>query len=192
MQGRILKPLEVDLQISGFRVMGQIETVYSDRLMQCRYTRIKSRDRLRLWIYHLALNCIKDDNYPRNSMFAGLDSDGNRGTVWAAWEYPPVENSKEILGNLLAEYWTGLRNPLHFFPESSWTYVHMFLERERDQEDALSMARNTWMGSDFFRGESEDAYYQQCFRKSDPLDSEFQRLAESVFEPIVGHQTEIY
>ena len=68
----------------------------------------------------------------------------------------------------------------------------MFLERNRDKEDALSMARNTWMGSDYFRGESEDAYYHQCFRNSDPLDSEFQRLAEGVFEPILRHQTEIY
>ena len=191
-QGRVLEPLEVDLQISGFRVTGHMETLYSDRLMQYRYTRVKSKDRIRLWIYHLALNCIRDDTCPRISMFAGLDSNGKQRAVWTAWEYSPVENSEEILGKLLEQYWAGLRNPLHFFPESSWTYVHMFLERNRDKEDALSMARNTWMGSDYFRGESEDAYYHQCFRNSDPLDLEFQRLAEGVFEPIVRHQIEIY
>jgi len=191
-QGRILKPLEVDLQISGFRVTGHLETVCSDRLMQYRYTRIKSKDRLRLWIYHLALNCIRDDTYPRVSMFAGLDSNDNRRTVWAAWEYSPVKNSEEIFGELMEEYWAGLRNPLHFFPESSWTYVHMFLERNREEEDALRSACNTWMGSDYVRGESEDAYYQQCFRNSDPIDSEFQRLAEGVFEPILRHQKEIH
>jgi exodeoxyribonuclease V gamma subunit len=103
-----------------------------------------------------------------------------------------VENGEEILGKLLEEYWAGLRNPLHFFPESSWMYVHMFLERKRDEEDALRSARNTWMGNDYVRGESEDAYYQQCFRNSNPLDSEFQRLAEGVLEPILRHQKEIH
>jgi exodeoxyribonuclease V gamma subunit len=125
-------------------------------------------------------------------MFASLDPDNKRGTVWAAWEYCPVENSEEILGKLLEVYWAGLRNPLHFFPESSWVYVHMFLERNRDREDALRSARNTWMGSDYVRGESQDAYYQQCFRNRDPLDSEFQCLAEGVLEPILRHQKEIH
>ena len=192
MQGEVLKPLEVDLQIGDFRVTGQLQNVYTSRLMQYRYTRVKIKDRLRLWIYHLALNCIRENNCPRVSTFAGLDSSGKRGTVWVAWEYSRLENSKEIFGQLLEEYWTGLGNPLHFFPETSWTYVHMLLDRGRDEENALSRARNTWVGNDYVRGESADAYYQQCFRNSDPLDSEFQRLAESVLAPILRHQKEIH
>lgn len=186
-----LQPLEVDLGISGFRLKGRIEAIYPGRLLQYRYARIKSRDRLRVWIRHLALNSLRVDNYPRISMLVGLDSNNRQETVWTAWEYSPVEKSDEILGMLLEAYWAGLVKPLHFFPESSWKYAHMHLEKNKPDEDALGSARQTWTGGDFSRGECEDAYYELCFRGTDPIDAEFQRNAEEVFAPFLAHQRKL-
>ncbi len=186
-----LGPLEVDLRVSGFNLRGRIDGIYPERLLHYRYARVRPRDRLKVWIHHLALNSLMPDKYPRSSMLAGLDPGNRRESVWVAWEYSPVENSEEILGRLLEEYWAGLLRPLHFFPDSSWTYAHMLLEKNKPGENALKNACSTWTGSDYSRGECEDPYYQLCFGNTDPLDSEFQRIAEEIFRPFLGHQKEI-
>ncbi len=190
-QETILEPLEVDLNISGFRLTGRINPIYPERLLQYRYARVKVRDRLNVWIHHLTLNSLMTDTYPRTSMLAGLEPDKSREAVWIAWEYSPVENSKEILGNLLNEYWAGFINPLHFFPETSWMYAHTMLKKNKSEEDALNSAHRIWEKTDYNRGECEDPYYQLCFGNTDPLDSEFRRIAEEVFRPFLEHQKEI-
>jgi len=186
-----LEPLEMDLSISGFRLMGRIDAIYPERLLQYRYARVKPRDRLKIWIHHLTLNSLTADKYPRTSILAGLDPGNRREAVWIAWGYSQVENSKEILGRLLEEYWAGLARPLHFFQDSSWAYAHVLMEKNKPGENALNNARKTWTGSEYNRGECEDPYYQLCFRNTDPLDSEFQRIAEDVFRPLIEHQKEM-
>jgi exodeoxyribonuclease V gamma subunit len=187
-QETILEPLDVDLKISGFRLTGRINPIYPERLLHYRYARVKARDRLTIWIHHLALNSVMADTYPRASMLAGLEPEKKREAVWAAWEYCPVENSKEILETLLNQYWAGLMKPLHFFPETSWTYAHTLLEKHKSEEDALNSARRIWEKTDYNRGECEDPYYQLCFGNTDPLDSEFRRIAEEIFRPFLEHQ----
>ena len=191
MEGRSLQPLEVDLIISGFRLKGVMDNLYPDRLLRYRYARIKSRDRLKVWIHHLVLNSFKATDYPKNSLLVGLAPGNSKEPVWAAWEYDPLENSEEILGVLLESFWAGLVKPLHFFPESSWIYVHGLLKKELPPEMAIEKALLNWKGSDFHRGESKDAYYDLCFKGTDPLDSEFQLISEKVFTPFLAHQREV-
>jgi exodeoxyribonuclease V gamma subunit len=190
-QETTLEPLDVDLNISGFRLTGRINPIYPKRLLHYRYARVKTKDRLRVWIHHLALNCVMTDTYPRTSMLAGLEPDKRHESVWAAWEYSTVEKSKEILGRLLKEYWAGLMKPLHFFSDTSWMYAHMLLEKNKSEEDALNSARRIWEKTDYNRGECEDPYYQLCFGNTDPLDLEFRRIAEEVFRPFFEHQIAI-
>jgi exodeoxyribonuclease V gamma subunit len=190
MREATLEPIELDLNISGFRLTGRIDAIYPERLLHYRYAKVKSRDRLKVWIHHLALNSLMADKYPRTSVLAGLSPKG-REAEWVAWEYSPVENSEEMLARLLEGYWAGLVRPIHFFQDSSWAYAHMLLERNKPGEDALNSARNTWTGSEYNRGEREDPYYQLCFGSTDPLDPEFQRIAEEVFRPLIEHQKEI-
>ncbi len=182
-----LEPLDVDLSLSCFKLTGRIDAIYPERLMRYRYAIVKPKDRLRLWIHHLVLNCLNTDYYPRISMLAGLWPKAGE-PEWRAWEYLPVEKGREILENLLQQYWVGLAMPCHFFPESSWKYAQMLLEGGKPAEAALAGARNVWTGSDFKRGECEDAYYQLCFGDTDPLDSEFQCIAEKIFGPLLGSQ----
>jgi len=191
MEAKPLPSLEVDLIISDFRLTGMIDSLYPDRLLRYRYARIRSRDRLRAWIHHLVLNSLKAAGYPRKSLLAGLAPGDGREPEWVAWEYEPLEHSEEVLGVFLELYRAGLVNPLHFFPESSWTYIHMLLEKKQPPETALERARLHWTGSDFQRGESEDACYDLCFRGTDPLDSEFQRIAERIFTPFLAHQRKV-
>jgi exodeoxyribonuclease V gamma subunit len=185
-RGKNLEPFDVDLRLQGFRITGKIDAVYTGGLLHYRYARIKAKDRLNIWIRHLALNTLRTDEIPRTSVLVGL----NAKDQWTALEYSPVAKSEEVLETLLREYWAGLMHPLHFFPESSWVYVHMFLKNGKPREDALRSACNIW-ASDYGRGEREDPYYQLCFSNTDPLDSDFQSLSEEVFRPVLEHQREI-
>ncbi|MDY6970910.1 MAG: exodeoxyribonuclease V subunit gamma [Thermodesulfobacteriota bacterium] len=178
-----LDPLEVELDIAGFRLTGRIHSIYPKGLVQYRYAKARPEDHLRVWIYHLAMNCLMADQYPQSSIIAGLTSKG-RELDWAVWEYPPVEKSEGILENLLRIYWAGLVSPLHFFPKSSWKYIQTVRVKGKSEETALSKAANIWTGEDHRRGESEDAYYNLCFRHSDPLDKQFQGISEDVLGPL--------
>jgi len=187
----MLEPLEADLTISDFRLIGRIKPIYPERLLHYRYARVKARDRLKVWINHLALNSVMAENYPHISMLIGLEPEKKHDDLWAAWKYSPVENSKDILETLLKEYWEGLKNPLHFLPDTSWAYAHTMLEKNKSEEDALNSARKIWEKTDYSRGECEDPYYQLCFINADPLNSEFRRIAEEVFRPFLEHQIAI-
>ncbi len=184
-QGNPLKPLDIDLEVSGYRLVGIIDHIYPERLVQYRYAQIKAKDRLAMWISHLIMNCLKPMGYPLNSMVIGMEP------LISAWEYPPLENCREILEQLLAKYWEGLVKPLHFFPETSWAYTQMVLEKRKHTLDALQGAGRIWAGNDYARGENEDPYYQRCFADIDPLGASFEETSMAIFGPIMAHQRKI-
>jgi exodeoxyribonuclease V gamma subunit len=190
LKGTALDPLEIDLSIGDFRLTGKIKGVYPERLMHYRYARTKAKDHLKTWLHHLALNSILSGNHPLRSMLAGLSSKGPE-PGWVAFEYMPVQNSKKILGYVLEKYWEGLIKPLHFFPETSWEYAQALLSKGRPGEYALNRARNTWTGNEYNHGENSDPYYEFLFRNMDPLDPEFQDIAEEVFGTLIEHQAKI-
>jgi exodeoxyribonuclease V gamma subunit len=185
-----LEPLKIDLTISGFKITGQINSIYQDRLIQYRYGRVRPKDRLRIWIYHLIISSIKDKKYPCISMLAGL-SPNSSNAEWEALEYEPVEKGEEIIGKLLEKYWEGLRRPIHFFPKSSWTYAFNLLGKNKPQDYAMNMASREWLGGNRIRGESEDPYCRLCFAISNPIDSEFEQISKDVFDVLLMHQKKI-
>ncbi len=186
--GKNLEPLEIDLNVSDFKLMGSIDGMFADRLLQYRYAKVKSKDYLRLWIHHLVLHCVEDAHYPRISVLAALHPTKGEPCLW---QYDSVKNSEELLKELLEQYWKGLLKPLHFFSETSWHYANALLKQHKSESEALWVARNTWNGSDFKRGEKEDPYYQRCFKGAEPLDEAFRILAGKVFRPLLSHQKEV-
>jgi len=179
-QGKILEPLEVDLSIGGFQLVGRLENIYAAGLLRFRYADVKPRDRLNLWIHHLILNMTGAKDYPGSSWLIGKD---------LQCLYPPVSESGKILQSLLQVYWEGMAKPLHFFPGSSWVYAEA-LAKGKDEERAMRAARKEWLGDDYSHGEGEDPYFHICFKNVDPLDEEFENLSVEIFEPIVKCQEE--
>jgi len=187
LDGGPLEPLEVNLAISEFKLTGRIDGIYPKGLIQYRYARLKSRDLLRAWIYHLVLNGLSVKGYPRSTLLAGLEANRPGKRPWVAWHFAPVTGSDRILDNLLGLYWEGLKRPLPFFPDSSWVYAEERIERGRASDKALQRARGKWEGDPYNRGEREDLYYQQCFGQRDCLNGAFQMLAEEIFTPMLAH-----
>jgi exodeoxyribonuclease V gamma subunit len=177
--GAPLPPLDVDLKLPRGRVIGRIEGLRSDRMVRYRYTKLKAKDQLRLWVEHLALNCAKAEGYPLESSFVASDS-----TI----HLPPIGDCVAHLDRLLELYQKGMTYPLKFFPESSLEYA----KKSRDPKKAakaLADALGKWHGSEFYEGEGKDEHCRRCFGEEAPLDQEFAALALQVWEPLLDSQT---
>ena len=177
-----LNGLDIDYKIAGFKIAGKITDIYEQGLIIFRYAPVKPKDYLRAWIYHLLMCTNGDSKCPLKTILLGSN---------LVYEFDPVQNSKEILEYLLQVYWKGLSEPVHFFPATSYKYAHLLLLKEKTEYDALGNARKTWEGNDFNPGESNDLYFDLCFRKTDPMDEEFEKVSIEIFGPIFKHGREM-
>lgn len=185
--GTELEPLAVDVRLGDFILSGKIRPVHPERLLRYRHATIKAKDHLSAWIMHLVLNLCAAPGYPGQSMLIGL----NDRKKWQAFSYDPVEESGNVLGELLELYWEGLSGPVHFFPETSLRYALTAL-RGRAGDDPLKSAASTWIGNEpYHRGERKDPYLELCFKSQDPLDSDFELLSRKVFQPLFASRREV-
>jgi exodeoxyribonuclease V gamma subunit len=167
-----LVPLDIDLQLGGFRLTGRIDRIWPDRMIRYRCARIKAKDQIRSWIEHLVLSAARQEGYPRETLLFMADDSRS---------FAPTESAADILQSILALYWEGLMKPLRFFPASAMAYAHK-------QEWDLERARKRWAEGYNFPGEGEDPYFRLCFGQVDPFNSEFERVARTLLEPLLRHQ----
>ncbi len=166
-------PVEIDLELEGLRLTGWLRDVGPHGLLAFRLDGIKPRDRLDLWLRHLALSCGAPPGVALLSRWIGQDEELLLG---------PVAEAEVHLGRLLALYRQGLSRPLHFFPKSSYAYARAAAD---DRQDPLRAAQKLWSGSEHSWGECEDPYFDLALRGADPLDAEFEELALAVFGPLL-------
>ncbi|MBW2601819.1 MAG: hypothetical protein JRD47_07835, partial [Deltaproteobacteria bacterium] len=181
-----LEPVDVDVVISDFRLTGKIDVLYEQGLVQYRHARLNAKDRLRVWIYHLVLSCIRSEHLETSKLIGLRKKD--KQYEWTALEYTQAECAEKILSDLLKIYWNGLMRTIHFFPESAWEYANALLDKGRQDIDATRKARRIYFGDEYHWSECEDAYYELCFGDTDPIDSEFKDLAVEIFEPLIRHE----
>jgi len=138
------------------------------------------------WIYHLILCHEAPPEYPRTSFLISKNS---------AIQFGPVPESKALIETLLNLFRSGLEEPIHFFPESSHEYSQQKLIKSLSDQAALAKAGQKWRGGNpprkFTKAESDDRYYDLCFRRVDPLDDGFRKIALLVFTPILEYSREI-
>jgi len=181
-EGKKLNSLDINYEIAGFKITGKITNVYEQGLIIYRYATVKPKDYLKAWIYHLLMCTIGDSKCAQKTTLLGSN---------LVYEFDPVQNPEEILEHLLQVYWKGLSEPVHFFPATSYKYAHLLLLKEKAEYDALGNARKIWDGNDFNPGESDDLYFDLCFRETDPMDDEFERTSTEVFGPIFEYGREV-
>jgi len=177
-----LETLDFQIDVGGFSLTGSLKDVFRERMIRYRYARLKGKDRVVSWIHHLVLNSVRAEGYPRHTLLAGLTKERKR----AFYDYAPVEQGETILEGLLRRYGEGLRAPLHFFPELSWSYAEARLSKKKPREWALEQAREAWEGDGWNEGERADVYHRLCFPKASPIDSAFEEIALEVFEPLLN------
>ncbi|MGC9975533.1 MAG: exodeoxyribonuclease V subunit gamma, partial [Syntrophales bacterium] len=179
-----LSPMDITMEISGLVLTGRVDSIHPGGVTHFRYARLKASDFLQAWLRHLVLNAVRRNGYPvRSYLFGKAES----------WEYTPVDDAEGILEILLKTYRMGLSKPLKFFPDSSWAYAQAVLIKGKSKDAGREEARKIWEGSDFGGrpGECEDPYFGLCFRSVDPLDKEFQGIAEKIFTPLIAQQKDL-
>lgn len=181
LEGEKPQSLEFCLPVAGFHLRGTIGSVYPKGLIHYRFASLKGKDHLRLWVEHLILNAVTGMTGKESFLFGENE----------AWQMMPVDEASKRLALLMDSFWTGLVAPLKFFPETAWDYVRQVHVKGKSCQEAMRDAEKKWNGSDFVRGEGEDAYYRLCFGGTHPIDSEFQGLAEIIFSPILQCQRKI-
>ncbi len=179
-------PVQVDLRIGGFRLMGRLTKLTRHGLLvSYRCAQVKAKDMLKHWVQHLALNVAKPEGCRCDSVLLGTD---------VLQEYAQVKAADSVLLALLNLYWDGLCKPLRFFPESARAFVQT--ERQltsytRSKKQPIEAALDVWdrgltrHGTD---AEKADAYFALCFGdQPTALDAEFERIAREVFWPLLEH-----
>jgi exodeoxyribonuclease V gamma subunit len=178
-------PVEVDFEISNFHIRGRISEVSEAGYVHIRYARRRAKDLLQSWIQHLVCCHAAPAGYQRKSFLICKDS---------ALQLDRVADSERILQDLLGLFHQGLMQPIHFFPDSSYEYAEHLLKKAASEQAALNRAIRKWNGSEFVKhakAESEDPYYDLCFRQSEPLDEAFEEIAIRVFSPLLAHSRDI-
>ncbi len=168
----LLEPLDFDLPIGEFRLVGRLDNMLHEHKIRYRCARLKAKDQIRTWIEHVILNACETKGYPRESLL--LMSDGE--VIFGR-----LEGATGILRILLDHYRLGLTTPLRFFPVSSMEYA-------RDLKWDVCRARKSWEGSSWSRAEKEDPYFRLCFGREDPFTTEFDQVARAVLGPLVLHR----
>jgi exodeoxyribonuclease V gamma subunit len=184
-RGKPLETLDFQIDRGGFSLTGSLKDVFGEQMIRYRYARLKGKDMVVSWVHHLVLNCALAGGYPRRTLLAGLAGKNAKERKRVFYEYEPVDGAEKIIEGLLKRYWEGLRDPLHFFPEISWSYAEACLAKKKPREWALEQARQAWEGDEWNVGEAAAPYHQLCFSKSSPIDSEFEEIAVEVFEPLL-------
>ena len=175
---KIADPLETQIKINEFCLQVRFPEIYRQGVIQIRYANQRAQDLLKSWIYHLALCAVAPNNWPLSSMLVFKN---------ATWQFNPVAENRKYLGDLLNVFKLGMEKPLHFFPEASLEYVRQKQIKGKSKTAALASARRKWVSTEFARGESDNPYYDVCFKMTDPLDESFEEISQAVFEPLLAH-----
>lgn len=166
------------LALEPYLLSGQLHSSPEYGLIVYRFARLKAVDLVRGWLSHLVLANLAPLDWCRTTHVVGNDK---------IISFAPVENSRELLAEILALYWQGLQSPLRCFPESSLAFVEA-REKGLPEPEAIAQSRKKWQGTKYARAEGEDSYYQLCFRGIEPFSSEFMDNAHALFAPLISER----
>ena len=168
--------VSLDIAVEGrpWRVHVGFADLRSCGLVRYRYDDLRTTDHLTAWLHHLML-CASPP--------AGVE----RSTTWwgrnGKFQFKPCDEPLAVIETLLRLYERGLREPLSFFPKTSWSYV--------TSEGSLSAATQAWRVSKHRPfAEGADAAYRLGLRgRPDPLGpglEEFDACARAVIDPLLA------
>lgn len=165
--------LPFEIEGERWQLSGGFADLRPGGLLRWRYGSLRATDLLRAWIAHLALCASAPAGAaPRTRwLHAGGDVRMN-----------PPPDPRALLGALVALYRRGRREPLPFYPRSSFAFAH--------GADDWRAAETAWTPGAFKPGaEAADPHWQLALRGhlDQALQGDFAALARAVFDPLIAH-----
>ncbi|MBD3610061.1 MAG: hypothetical protein HUJ30_05880, partial [Gammaproteobacteria bacterium] len=165
---------EIDLAIDGIELSGWVHNIYDNQLIRYRPAKLKARDRLRLWLEHLAL-CAQYPDTPASAHFA-------KDKQLSIQPTESMGDAKEILSALISLYVEGHEAPLQFYPETSWEFQQYGSDKALKKWEK-SKYRNKAGNMVEKDGEGDDPFIALALRGQDALDDRFTELAATIYGP---------
>jgi len=158
---------------------GELDSLFGNTQVHFDFVGLSEKKLLELWCRHLCLCVSASDGEKWSTEWMGSD-----GT----WVFTPmsIKEAQSSLQDLLELYSQGLQAPLHFFPQSAFSYVQAESE---NSGTGLKAAMKVWMPSRFNPyAEGARIEYRCAFRgKPSPLDDMFENLATRIFRPVLNN-----
>ncbi|MDK2125932.1 exodeoxyribonuclease V subunit gamma [Parachitinimonas caeni] len=205
--GERLPPVEVDLQLGGYRLVGWLDGLSRAGLVTISLEDLSNLNRVALWLKHLLLNIVRP---------AGVEPCSRLVCNDIEVKLPPVAEARERLLDWLRAWSEGQQQALHFFPYTcSWIYARNMAALRAEQaqaavtetdnattakkgrgkssrkaeltpEAALAAARKAWAGDEYQRGDGDNPFCQLAYRNTDPFDQRFETLAIQLLDPYLA------
>ena len=178
----LVEPIEVDLMVGDWRVLGQLNGIREAGLRRVRFGKIRPKDRYHLWVEHLVTQSLSD--HPHNPSIILGRADQNM----ALQEFNTTHAAMHELRLLTDLREKALTQPLALFAKASMTYAEQ-RKRRKDPAESLAKANDDWRGNTHQAGERDDYYHQLAFGATgSPLDKTFTALSEQIIRPILDNE----
>ncbi|HET7687770.1 MAG TPA: hypothetical protein VFK46_03995, partial [Candidatus Macondimonas sp.] len=169
------RPLAVDLQLDGMRLMGQLNGVAATGLLHIRVGNWKADHTVEAWLNHLILNAVAPEGIAPRTV--GI---GRKGGV----DWPPLSESATHLIPWLHHYREGLTQaPIPLLPE-----VLLALKPEQDaaaQHAAMQKAYRDCLVPATQSQRTADVYLGWLYGDSQPIDAHWREVAVDLVTPIL-------
>ncbi|MGB2942984.1 MAG: exodeoxyribonuclease V subunit gamma, partial [Candidatus Macondimonas sp.] len=168
------RPLAVDLQVDGMRLVGQMNGVAATGLLHIRAGEWKADHTVEAWLDHLILNAVAPVGIAPRTV--GI---GRKGGV----DWPPLSEAATHLIPWLHHYQKGLTQaPVPLLPE-----VLLALKPEQDaaaQQTAMQKAYRDCLVPATQSHRAADVYLSWLYGKTQPIDAHWREVAADLVRPI--------
>lgn len=170
----------IDWRSGDFVLSGTIDRLGPNGRVVHRAGAIRPSDRLRLWVWHLALQVTAPEGLAPVSRLIGWN-ESKRATETLVLEPVPRREAEALLAALLAIYWESLHRLVPSFPRAGYAYA-----TAKSDETGLRGARRAYEGSDYQPGDRHDRWVAYAWRAVDPIDAEFAQVARALWGPLLA------
>jgi exodeoxyribonuclease V gamma subunit len=178
--------LELRINLNNFFFRDEINNIFNGVQIIGHPAPVKPKHLIKAWVYHLFfchMTSSGDDDEHRKTILIGSDK---------LHRFEFVKNANEVIQKLLDSYWSGLTDPLPFFPKTSFEYARNRLLKNKSKDQSIYYAKKKWEGYTHpaHQGESIDPYFEICFKTEVPINAMFINCSEKILGPMLAHLTD--
>jgi exodeoxyribonuclease V gamma subunit len=180
--GPVRGPLDVDLELGGTRLVGQLGEVRERGLLRVQASRLGGRAELDLWLEHLVLNALRG---PHRAWLVGRPALKEQTRII---RLDPPRDARALLEYLLKLFAQGQGGLLPLYPRASRAYAASLGKGVAAARAAAG--RCFWPDPSNEASDTDQARsaYLRLLTRGipDPFDEHFAEVALGVFEPLLG------
>lgn len=181
---------QILIDMDGLILSGTLKAITSTGSLRfARPSSLKAKDYLEAWVWHLAASL--------SGIFPGTPCTNLIGLHKKKVQqisFLPVENPRQILGQLLEVWEDGMSRPLPLFPKAAFAYAGARFGHSENHDDSIKKAKKEYytpfsQGDFSGKGDWDGEYHKLCFRDFDHFQEDnaiedFSNLCTIIYQPL--------